>query len=97
MRKITEELIASIKELRTKGMTYVKIAETLGISKTTASKYGRETNGISTIKKVAKRVVVEDIVGIPIKTKLSRKELKAVEKADKKRRKALKKLTKKHK
>ena len=86
MRKITQELIAEIRKLKVEGNTHTKIAELVGVSRTTVGKY-------------CKAVLIEDIVGVPITSvKLSKKELKKIlktkNKEAKKLRKALKKANK---
>ena len=77
--KITEELIAKMQSLRNDGKLIREIAEILGIAKTTVSKYTK------------KLVVIEDIVGVPIRPiataepKLTRKERRRLKKANKKK------------
>ena len=94
MKKITEELIADIKKLRSEGMTYSKIAETLGVGKTTATKYGKTTTKpkVKTIDvaKTTNVVEIEDVVIEPIK-KLLRKEVVGTVKLTRKERKAIRK------
>ena len=82
--KITEELIAEIRRLRATGMIYSEIAETLGIGKTTASKYSKM------VAKPTALVEIEDIVGIPY-TRLVRKEEVKPRKLSRKERKAIRK------
>ena len=70
MTKLTEELIANIKKLRKEGKTYLQIADMLGVSKTSACKYGKipKENGITTIKRA--------VVKADKSKKLSRKQRK---------------------
>ena len=94
--KITDELISDIRKLRKEGMIYGKIAETLGIGKTTASKYGREVivvkkAKVDTIKPKIPKPTSEDLKP----KKLSKREMKKLLKAKDKEAKKLKKELKK--